>query len=89
MAAKLLLSNEGLRALGGTIFKTGARRRRGVTGSVLDYQTEGVWFQDNRLLRLGEMVLIKWNFIDAILSEARTQEPLRARTIGFQTKTLE
>ncbi len=89
MAAKLLLSDKGLRALGSTIFRAGARRRRGVSGSVLGYQTEGVWFQDTRLLRLGEMVLIKWNFIDAILSEILISEPLRARTIGFQTRTPE
>lgn len=89
MAAKLLLSEEGLRALGNTIFRAGRKPRRGVSGSVLGYHSEGIWFQDNRLLRLGEMVLVKWNFIDAILSETPIPESLRARTIGFQTRTVE
>jgi hypothetical protein len=89
MAAKLLLSDEGLRALGSPIFRIAGRRRRGVTGSLLGYQSEGVWFQDNRLLRSGEMVLIKWDFIDAILSDVPVPEPFRARTIGFQSGTEE
>lgn len=89
MAAKVLLSDDGLRALGSSIFKVGRRRRRGVTGSVLGYQTEGIWFQDNRLLRSGEMVLIKWGFVDAILSDVPAPEALRARTIGFQTGVTE
>lgn len=84
MAATLLLSNEGLKTLGDTFFRAGQRRRRGVTGSILGYQNEGVWFQDSRLLESGEMVLIKWKLIDAILSEAPIPEPARARTVGFQ-----
>ncbi len=89
MAAKLLLSDDGQKALGTSIFNAGRRRRRGVTGSVLGYRTEGVWFQDNRLLRLGEMVLIKWDFIDAILSDVPMLEPLRTRPIGFQAEAAE
>jgi hypothetical protein len=89
MAARLLLSNDGLKTLSNVVFKAGQRRRRAVTGSILGYQAEGIWFQDSRLLRLGEMVLIKWNFIDAILSEAPAPEPLRGRAVGFRTGAVE
>jgi hypothetical protein len=82
--AKLLLSNEGLKALGNTVFKIGGWRGRGVTGCVISYHSQGVWFQDTRRLRLGEMVLVKWDLIDAILSEAPSPEPVRARSVGFQ-----
>lgn len=84
MAATLLLSSDGLKALGRTFFRPGERRRRGVKGSILGYQNEGVWFQDARLLKSRQMVLIKWKLIEAILSEAPIPEPERARTVGFQ-----
>jgi uncharacterized protein YfaS (alpha-2-macroglobulin family) len=89
MAATLFLSDEGHKALGSTVFRRGRSRRRDVTGSILGYQAEGVWFQDRGLLRSGEMVLIKWNLIDAILSEAPTPEPIRSRAVGFQTRATE
>jgi len=89
MAAKLLLSAEGRKTLGGSIFKAGKGGVRGVAGSVVGYTEEGVWFQDRRLLALGEMVLIKWNFVDAILSDAPVPEKLRAPAVGFHAGTLE
>ena len=89
MAATLLLSHDGHKALGGAVFKRGRSRQRAVTGTILGYQAEGVWFQDSSLLRSGEMVLIKWNLVDAILSEAPTPEPVRARGVGFQIRATE
>src|SRR5438552_15471450 len=89
MAATLFLSHEGHKALGGAAFKRGRSRQRKVTGSILAYRAEGVWFQDSRLLRSGEMVLIKWNLVDAILSDAPTPEPVRARGVGFQISATE
>ena len=89
MAATLFLSHEGHKALGGAVFKRGRSRQRKATGSILAYRAEGVWFQDSRLLRSGEMVLIKWNLVDAILSEAPTPEPVRARGVGFQIRATE
>jgi hypothetical protein len=86
MAAKILLSIEGQRTIGSFIFRLGKRQQRGIAGSVIGYTDEGVWFQDSRLLRSGEMVLIKWSFIDAILSDVPMPEPLRARTVGFHTE---
>ena len=88
MRAKVLLSTEGASALG-TIFRLGRRKARAVRGSVLGYLNEGVWFQDNRLLRSGEMVLIKWHFVEAILSEVAIPQPLQPKSIGFVAGTTE
>ena len=87
MAATLLLSKDGFKTLGTTFFRAGGRRRRGVRGSILGYHEQGVWFQDSRLLESGEMVLVKWNLVDAILSEAPAPELTRA--VGFRTGAVE
>lgn len=82
MTATVLLSMEGARALGG-IFGFGRKRRRAISGSVLGYHSEGVWFQDNRLLRSGQMALIKWRFVEAMVSDAAIPQPSKPKPIGF------
>jgi len=54
-------------------------------GMVVAYDTEGVWFQDERLQRDNKMVLVKWEFIDAVLSDAPPPEAPSRRMIGFQS----
>ena len=88
MTATVLLSKDGLIALG-KLFKLVRRPERAVRGSVLGYQAEGVWFQDGRLLRAGQMVLIKWHFVEAILSDAAMPQPLPVKPIGFAVGTAE
>ncbi|MCH8266060.1 MAG: hypothetical protein IH846_00930 [Acidobacteria bacterium] len=54
-----------------------------ISGTLLSYDAEGIWFQDDRLLRENRMVLVKWNFIDAILSDIPEREPVSRREAGF------
>lgn len=88
MTATVLLSKDGLVALG-RLLKPGRRPERAVRGSVLGYQAEGVWFQDERLLRAGQMVLIKWHFVEASLSDVAISQPLPVKAIGFAVATVE
>ncbi|MBI4480241.1 MAG: hypothetical protein HY651_09485 [Acidobacteria bacterium] len=78
----LHLSREGSQVLGRGILKAGARTRS-VRGTVVAYDTEGLWFQDERLVNENRMVLVKWNFIDAILSDMPAIEPAARREAGF------
>jgi hypothetical protein len=50
---------------------------------LLNYDAQGLWFQDERLLRENKMVLVKWEFVDAILSDIPTPEPTARRNVGF------
>ncbi len=60
--------------------------KREVLGTLLSYDTEGIWFQDGRLERENKILLVKWSFIDAILSDLPAPEPERA--IGFHPTDL-
>lgn len=83
MRARILLSSTGLKALGAAVFRLRAGRKRGIVGSVMRYGEEGVWFQDASRLRSGEMVLVKWAFIDSIVCDVPISEPEAGRDIGF------
>ena len=78
----LHLSRDGVQVLGRGILRLG-RRAKSVSGKLLSYDAEGIWFQDDRLVRENQMVLVKWNFIDAILSEIPKMEPISRREAGF------
>ena len=78
----LLLSEAGSQVLGRGIFKFASPAKR-VAGTLLSCEPEGVCFQDRRLLRDNKMVLVKWNFIDVILSEISPPEPDAKRVLGF------
>ncbi len=80
----LVLSESGWKVLGRPVFQLSARSKRGVYGALVSYQDEGVWFQDEKLSRDNKIVLVKWNFIDAILSDIPPPEPVGRRGIGFQ-----
>ena len=80
----LVLSESGWKVLGRPVFELSTRSRRGVYGTLVSYQDEGVWFQDEKLSRDNKIVLVKWTFIDAILSDIPQPELARGRSIGFQ-----
>jgi len=80
----LLLSEAGARVLGGDIFPQAALDHRWVIGTIMSYDEQGIWFQDEGLLGENRMVFLKWHFIDAILSEARPLEAIAERGIGFR-----
>ena len=50
---------------------------------LLSYDAEGLWFQDDRLEKENRMVLVKWNYIDAVLSDIPALEPASRREAGF------
>jgi hypothetical protein len=74
-------------AKGASVFRL--RAGRGIAGSVVQYGEEGVWFQDVGRLRSGEMVLVKWAFIEAIVCDVRISEPEARRDIGFRAMVRE
>ena len=78
----LHLSSNGVQALGHGILRL-RTRAKSLSGKLLSYDDEGIWFQDDRLLRENRMVLVKWQFIDAILSEIPAVEPATRREAGF------
>lgn len=80
----LLLSDRGLEVLGRRVFEVTQPGERWLAGALVDYDREGVWFQDGKLSRDNKIVLVKWNFIDAILSDIPQPEPVPRRSIGFQ-----
>jgi len=79
----LHLSKSGLQALGRGILRMGTRVKS-VSGTLLGYDAEGIWFQDDRLVRENRMVLVKWDFVQAILSDV-PKEPVSRREAGFVT----
>jgi hypothetical protein len=81
--ATLVLSKAGSQSLGRRIFKL-ARSVNRVPGLLLSYDTEGVWFQDVGLMRINKAALVKWNFIDTILSDISFPEAVVRREIGFR-----
>ena len=85
--AILLLSQAGLQAFG-RIFGAALQAERGVSGTLVSYHAEGVWFQDARLQQHNKIVLVKWSFINGILSEIPPPEPSARRRIGFQAVDL-
>ena len=82
--AALLLSETGARVLGGSVFHQIRPDDRWIIGFLNSYDDQGVWFQDERLLGQNRMVLVKRNFIDAILSETPPPEMYNEREIGFR-----
>ena len=82
--ATLLLSETGARVLGSGVFPQAKPDERWVTGIMISYDEEGVWFQDERLLGQNRMVFVKWNFIDAILSETPPPDVIAGQEIGFR-----
>ena len=78
----LHLSSSGVLVLGRGILRS-STRAKAVSGRLLSYDTEGIWFQDNRLVRENQMVLVQWKFIDAILSDMPAPEPALRREAGF------
>lgn len=83
--ATILLSETGLKVLGQGVFGLPSREQRGVSGTLVDYNGQGIWFQDSRLESEGKIVLIKWDLIDAILSDLPAPEPSGKPRIGFHT----
>lgn len=83
----LFLSKEGFRALGREVFELPSQAKH-VVGTLLSRDAEGVWFQDAKLLRDNRMVLVKWSFIDTIISEMRLPEVPERRGIGFRAADL-
>ena len=81
--ATLVLSKAGSQSLGRRVFKLAKSVHR-VPGLLLSYDTEGVWFQDAGLLRINKVALVKWNFIDTILSDISLPEAVDRREIGFR-----
>ncbi|OFW44385.1 MAG: hypothetical protein A3J28_13495 [Acidobacteria bacterium RIFCSPLOWO2_12_FULL_60_22] len=68
--------------LGRGILRLGTRTRS-VRGVLLSYDAEGLWFQDDRLEQENRMLLVKWSFIDAILSDIPAVEPASRHDVGF------
>ena len=81
--ATLVLSKAGSQSLGRRIFKLAKSVNR-VPGFLLSYGTEGVWFQDAGLIRINKVALVKWDFIDTILSDISFPEVVSRREIGFR-----
>ena len=81
--ATLVLSKTGSQSLGRRLFKLERSADR-VAGWLLSYGTEGVWFQDAGLLRINKVALVKWNFIDTILSDISFPEAVDQREIGVR-----
>jgi len=84
----LMLSDRGLEVLGHRIFEFTEPVDRTVSGALVDYDREGVWFQDTRLSKQNKMVLVKWSFIDAIVSEMQWPEVPERKSIGFRAADL-
>lgn len=82
-SVRLFLSEDGRHVLGRRILKV-AVRTKPLEGTLLSYEAEGIWFQDARLLQDSQMILVKWNFIDAIVSDIPPLEPAASRRIGFE-----
>jgi len=78
----LHLSKEGSQVLGRGILRL-KTRVRSVRGTLYSYDVEGLWFQDDRLEKENRMVLVKWNYIDAVLSDIPALEPASRREAGF------
>lgn len=76
--AILLLSRVGSQALGRLLRPA----LRSLSGRLVSYDAEGVWFQDARLESQNKIIMVKWGFIDAILSDFPAPEP--ERVIGFR-----
>jgi hypothetical protein len=67
-SARIFLSRAG-KAVLGTFFGLGESTPNAVGGFLVGYDDKGVWFQDDRLQQEGKTLLIKWRFVDAILSD--------------------
>jgi hypothetical protein len=81
--ATILLSEVGSRILGEGVFELASPDQRGVSGALFASDAQGVWFQDARLRHESKMVLVKWEFIDAVLCDTPPPESLLRRSIGF------
>ena len=79
----IVLSEAGVRVFGRGLLDLTLPEQRGTAGVVVAYEPEGVWFQDERLQRDNKIVLVKWEFIDAVLSDAPPAEAPSGRVIGF------
>jgi len=82
--AALLLSETGAQVLGRGVFPQAKPENRWIIGTMISYDPQGVWFQDERLLGENRMVFVKWNFIDAILSETQRPDTMGAPGTGFR-----
>jgi len=81
--ARIFLSQAGKGVLGG-FFGLGELSPSGVDGFLVGYDDNGVWFQDDRLQQEGKMLLVKWSFLEAVLSDVLGAEEERGPgSIGF------
>ena len=80
--ASLLLSEAGARVLGEGVFPRTGEDERWIVGTVLSYDEQGIWFQDKGLQVENSMVLVKWAFVDAIVSEVPLSRVSVDREIG-------
>jgi hypothetical protein len=82
-SATIFLSQAGKGLLGG-FFGLGELSPSGVDGFVVGYDDNGVGFQDDRLQQEGKMLLVKWSFVEALLSDVLGAEEERGPgSIGF------
>ena len=79
----LLLSDSGVQVLG-QVFNLAAQGEKAVRGVLVASQAEGLWFQDEDLQETGHAVLVKWNFVDAVVREIAKRAEPEQRHIGFQ-----
>jgi hypothetical protein len=81
--ARIFLSQAGKGVLGG-FFGLVESGPSAVDGFVVGYDDNGVWFQDDRLQQDGKSLLVKWGFVEAILSDVLEAEEERGPgRIGF------
>ena len=81
--ARIFLSQAGKGVLGG-FFGLGELSPSWADGFLVGYDDNGVWFQDDRLQQEGKMLLVKWSFVDAVLSDVLgAEEERRPGNIGF------
>jgi hypothetical protein len=86
-SARIFLSRAG-KAVLGSFFGLGDSTPNAVDGFLVGYDDKGVWFQDDRLQQEGKTLLVKWRFVDTILSDVSTvEEETTHPGIGFVSPT--
>jgi len=86
-SARIFLSRAG-KAVLGTFFGLEDSTPSAVDGFLVGYDDKGVWFQDDRLQQEGKTSLVKWRFVDTILSDVTaTEEETAHASIGFAPPT--
>lgn len=67
-SARIFLSKRG-KAIVGAFFGLGKSTSNAVDGFLVGFDDKGVWFQDDRLQQEGKSLPVKWDFVEAILSD--------------------